>query len=278
LFFSSGEFPLSEFAEAAGRKIRGGAEVRLINLPADAGAGLGIFESLHGEESPQRLAQRLKSAALALYGTPFRSFLEEFMRNPERHIANARRYITKFVDDNLPKDCATEVGRALQRFAVVGAAGEMASNMGVVFWEPGMASWAATRCFSDWIEYRGGIGQTDLQAAIRQVKAFIESNGASRFQSTITRMDNSGDTIHERVINRVGYWKNDDDGELLFLVFPETFRREVCAGFDAEAVAKELARQDLLVKGDGKNLTKRESIPDHSRRPRFYVIRAAILE
>jgi hypothetical protein len=33
-------------------------------------AGLGAFESLHGEESADAFAQRLKREALALYGTP----------------------------------------------------------------------------------------------------------------------------------------------------------------------------------------------------------------
>jgi hypothetical protein len=90
-------------------------------------------------------------------------------------------------------------------------------------------------------------------------------------------MDIGGDAKEVRVFQRAGYWKHDQDGEKLFLVFPEAFRREVCAGFDAESAAKELARQDLLVKGDGKNLTRREAVPDQDR-PRFYVVRARILE
>jgi uncharacterized protein (DUF927 family) len=277
LFLSSGEFPLSEYAAAAGRKIRGGAEVRLINLPADAGAGLGIFESLNGESSPGCLAEKLKNAALSIYGSPFRAFLEALFSDRDKYLNWARRYTAEFVSDNLPAGAATEVRRALRRFAVAAVAGEMVTDMGVVDWEADTATWAATRLFNTWIEDRGGIGQADMQAALRQVRAFFEAHGSSRFQTVLTRMDKSGDAIDERVINRAGYWKRDEDGQRLFLVFPEVFRHDICAAFDAESVARELARQDLLIKGDGKNLTRREAVPDQSR-PRFYVIRGRILE
>jgi uncharacterized protein (DUF927 family) len=278
LFLSSGEFPLSEYAAAVGRKIKGGAEVRLINLPADAGDGLGIFESLHGENSARAFAQKLKSAALTVYGTPIRAFLARFASERDKRLNEARAYMAGFINDQLPKGAATEVGRALQRFAIVAAVGEMAIDMGISDWATDTATWGVTRCINDWIEYRGGVGQADMQAALRQVRAFFETHGASRFQSVITRMDTkSGDAIEERILNRAGYTKHDQSGERLFLVFPEVFRREVCAGFDYNSVAAELARENLLVKGDGRNTMRRESVPDQDR-PRFYVVRGRILE
>jgi uncharacterized protein (DUF927 family) len=277
LFLSSGEFPVSEYAAAAGRKIRGGAEVRMINIPADAGTGLGAFESLHGEKSAGAFAQRLKSEALAVYGTPIRAFLERFIAERDKRIKEARAYMADFMSDLLPENASSEVGRALRRFALVSAAGEMATDMGITGWEPNTAAWGAERCFRDWIDWRGGTGQADMQAALRQVKAFFEANGASRFQSPFTRMDKGGDAIEERVFNRAGYWKSGEDGERLFLVYPEVFQREVCAPFDAKAVAAELAKRDFLVKGDGRNLQKRESVPNEGR-PRFYVIRSRVLE
>ena len=253
--------------------------MRLINLPADAGAGLGIFEALHGADSPRAFAQKLKSAALAVYGTPIRAFLERFAAERPKRINEARAFIIDFINDHLPKGAATEVGRALQRFAVVAAAGEMATDMGIPDWEPGAATWSADRYSDDWIEWRGGVGQADIQAALRQVRGFFESHGASRFQSIVMRMDvKSGDGIEERVPNRAGYWRHAEDGERLFLVFPGVFRREVCEGFDSELVAAELAKQSLLVRGDGKNLMKRETVPDQESRPRFYVIRGRILD
>ena len=277
LLLSSGEFALSDYAAAAGRKIKGGAEVRLINLPANAGAKYGLFEDIHDELSPKAFAELLKNAALQHYGTAFRVFLERFTADRERWLTQARSTINKFTKDHLTSDSASEVGRALHRFAVVAAAGEIATTMGITCWAPGTAVWAAGLCYDDWIQFRGGTGQADMQAALRQVRAFFEANGSSQFQSLIPQVNiATGDSIEEKIVNRAGYWKHDENGEKLFLVFREAFRDQVCVGFDAQAVAAELANQDLLIRGEGKNLAKKERVPGD--KDRFYVIRERIIE
>ena len=44
LFLSAGEIGLAEHMSEANKRTRAGQELRMIDLPADAGAGLGIFE------------------------------------------------------------------------------------------------------------------------------------------------------------------------------------------------------------------------------------------
>ena len=48
LFLSAGEIGLAQHMREAGKKARAGQEVRLADIPADAGAGYGLFETLHG--------------------------------------------------------------------------------------------------------------------------------------------------------------------------------------------------------------------------------------
>ncbi len=50
LFLSSGEISLADkiAEDGRGRRIAAGQEVRIVDIAADAGAGLGIFENLHG--------------------------------------------------------------------------------------------------------------------------------------------------------------------------------------------------------------------------------------
>jgi uncharacterized protein (DUF927 family) len=48
ILLSSGEKSLADMATEAGQKIKGGQEIRLLDIPADAGTGFGIFEDLHG--------------------------------------------------------------------------------------------------------------------------------------------------------------------------------------------------------------------------------------
>jgi putative DNA primase/helicase len=51
VFLSTGEITLAQKMGEAGKKAMAGLEVRLVNLPADAGAGLGVFQNLHGRLS-----------------------------------------------------------------------------------------------------------------------------------------------------------------------------------------------------------------------------------
>jgi uncharacterized protein (DUF927 family) len=73
---SAGEVTLADHAQTAGKRTRGGAEVRLLNIEADAGAGLGLFEKMHGAQSPDAFARQLKDAARRFYGAPLRTYLD----------------------------------------------------------------------------------------------------------------------------------------------------------------------------------------------------------
>jgi putative DNA primase/helicase len=76
LYVSSGELTLAEHAQTAGFRIKGGAEIRQINIPADAGAGMGLFEDIHGASSADAFARQLTESAKRFYGTPLRAYLE----------------------------------------------------------------------------------------------------------------------------------------------------------------------------------------------------------
>jgi putative DNA primase/helicase len=77
LFLSSGEIGLAEkIAEDGNTRTRAGQEVRFVDIPADAGAGHGVFENLHGAAHGGELAEQLSQATLKYYGTPIRHFLE----------------------------------------------------------------------------------------------------------------------------------------------------------------------------------------------------------
>ena len=52
LFLSAGEESLTALMARAGRKANAGQEIRLADIEADAGAGLGAFEVLHDQPSP----------------------------------------------------------------------------------------------------------------------------------------------------------------------------------------------------------------------------------
>jgi hypothetical protein len=69
VFLTTGEIGIAGKIEEAGRgrKVKAGSLVRLLDLPADAQKGYGLFDDCHGEQASE-FAQRLKSNALAHYG------------------------------------------------------------------------------------------------------------------------------------------------------------------------------------------------------------------
>jgi uncharacterized protein (DUF927 family) len=261
-------------AQTVGKKTKGGAEVRLLNVDADAGAGVGLFENIHGAESPDAFARQLKEAALEFYGAPLRAYLDFIARNRAATEKAVRVFQADFLGRHVPAAASGEVFRAAQRFAVIAAAGELATAEGITGWGEGEANEAGARCFESWLAGRGTTGGADTEAALRHVRRFLEAHGASRFQ--VVR---PGDSSNENQIsvNRAGFRQQAPDGETEFLVLPETFKSEVCNGFDYRMVAHALKERNLL-ECQPPDLTKRVRLPGNIGLIRVFSIKASILE
>ena len=75
LVLSTGEVSLADRIKEEGFRVQAGQTVRLIDIPADAGVGLGLFEDLHGFASPRELSDAIRKAAATHYGHPSRAFI-----------------------------------------------------------------------------------------------------------------------------------------------------------------------------------------------------------
>ena len=183
LFLSTGEIGIADKVaeDGRGRKITAGQQVRVIDIPADARAGLGLFENLHGFENADSFSQHLRQAASEHYGTASRAFVAEVAAE----IDEVRRAVVGFIDEFIKQYCPPgadgQVSRVVRRFALVAAAGELATAFGIVPWESGNAIEAVGTCFGSWLEARGGIEPAEVTAGIAQVRLFIEMHGESRF-------------------------------------------------------------------------------------------------
>jgi hypothetical protein len=181
----------------------------------------------------------------------------------------------EFLRQNVSAGASGEVHRAASRFAVVAAAGELATAAGITGWRKDEALAAASTVFSSWMAGRGTKGSGDDETIIRQVRAFIETHGASRFLSMNPRSTFNGSLISERVSNRAGYKAEKGTEVVTYFVLPETFRREVCAGFDPKAVAKVLAARGHLAHDKNRWDTK-ATLPEFGK-TRVYAVKATIM-
>jgi uncharacterized protein (DUF927 family) len=241
---------------------------------------MGIFENLHGFESADALSRHLKDAALRYCGTPLRAFIE-FIAEHRAAIAEKHPgYLKAFLEDNVPAGSSGEVFRAAGRFALVGAAGELATQAGITGWQEGEAMAAAEKEFKCWLAGRGTSGSADEEKAVRQVRNFIELHGTSRFQPIKQRpgLPSADPPPIEKTINQAGYYRTDDDGDFEeFLIWPEVFRGEVCRGYDYKMVANTLIERGLM-ECKPPSLMK-QAQPPGSKNPRwFYSVSASILE
>ena len=84
-FLSTGEIGLADKlreSNGGGGRAMAGQQVRVLDLPSDAGAGLGVFDTLHQFANGQALADHLKAAAMANYGHPLRAYVRCLVADP----------------------------------------------------------------------------------------------------------------------------------------------------------------------------------------------------
>ena len=264
LFFSTGEKSLSEMMQSTGQRTFGGQEARFVDLEADAGKGFGLFENLHDFTSASEFSKHLASASHKYYGASIREFLPHVAANLETVAQTIKEFRKGFIEANANHDASGEVFRVASRFALVAVAGMLASEYGVTGWSKSDVCDTAVSLFQEWLELRGTSGSIDVARGVRHVLAFIEQHGSSRFQSINESM--------ARIQNRVGFRREDETGETEYLFLPEMFEREVCKGFNAVAIARELEKQGFLRRGNEKQtLLSRETLPELGRK-RVYVI------
>lgn len=262
LFLSAGEIGLAEHMAQDGQLVRAGQEVRMADVPVDAGAGFGAFENLHGQVDGSRFANKLTEVANLSYGTAGRAFVDWLTKVTDvaGFVDRLNKDIQQFMEAHIDPKADGQVFRVGRRFGLIAVAGEAAVQAGVVAWEAGAPTAAAARCLKDWIDARQGTGSQEEVAIISQVRRFFEQHGDSRF----TPMEdvNSICGTERPTINRAGFRKSvgeNEDRQTEFYVLPETYNNEICKGFDSRLVTKVLKANNFLELGTaGKSqVTKR---------------------
>lgn len=170
LFLSSGETDLASHILDAGKTARAGQEVRLLNIPSDAGKGYGLFEELHGRRGGKELADEIKERALKYHGTAGPAFISKIIDNIETINDGIRKLTDKFISGHVKSGASGQVFRAADRFALIAAAGELATSFGITGWQTGDAEQAAGVCFDAWVDRRGGIDNHEANAILEQVR------------------------------------------------------------------------------------------------------------
>ena len=237
LFLSTGEVTLDDKLGEEGRKTKAGQDVRMVDIPVNPEGLDQSFESWEGFPSSKALADHLRLATRHHYGTAIRAFLNHLCRLPESEMLILERRKAAWARRHLPPGADSQVGRVVDRFALVALAGELALEWGIAPWPAGQAEGAAEGCLQAWLAQRGGIGAGEHERGLSAVLAFIERHGSSRFAD----WDNQG----ERVANCAGFRRRDGQDRMDYLFHAEGFK-DACAGFSPKDVAKACVEAGLL--------------------------------
>jgi putative DNA primase/helicase len=193
---STGEVPVAEMLEEDGQSVPGGVEVRLLNLPADAGHGLGVLDHHTGASGPGEFLDRLRQDAARFYGVAGPCFLEKLAaalnigeEGPALLRDWAQDSLAVFIRQALgDRKLSSQVMRSAATFALVAAAGEIAIRMKILPWPEGEATRAATACLNAWLGDREQLGDaaasSDDNRSIASIRLAIAMWGESRFHRT----------------------------------------------------------------------------------------------
>jgi len=251
----TGETSMSKVrADAKMKPLTRGETVRLIEIFADAGKGLGTFDTVHEAKDAQHFADALQACAKQNQGVAAEAFLIRLTADLPYAIKKLNETRESFIADEKTKLGLTnpppDLIRAMDHFAVTAASGELATEFDTVPWQPGDASRALSATFELWFTTEYKVIE-DPQIGMRQALKWIAAN-MDRFER--------------------GPEKN---GHIDHYITLEAFRNEACAGLDYMQVARQLRTAGILIHSPG-GLTYQRRDPNRGVHIDVYRVRLPV--
>ncbi|CRZ21278.1 DUF927 domain-containing protein [Kingella kingae] len=214
LLFSTGEYSMNAYMNAAAEKWEAGQAVRLPSIPA--ATKYGIYENLHEFSDGATLSEHLQAATQSQHGAAGREWIKQLANTPtERVQAALNAFMT-----TLPS-LDGQARRVAKRFALVAAALELAS--GITGLANGVGMTGVKQCFDDWLQLNGTGKQEDRQI-IKQAVMFMQlHSGGERFASWNSEFTNR---------EHAGYRKTSQVEPTEYWIIPNVFEDEILQGKD----------------------------------------------
>ena len=255
---STGEMDIETFIATAGRKVKAGQLVRLLNIPLEKA------QQFHGAANGKAHADALKDAYQSHYGAAGRFWIKYLADHQQQAIAAVREAESRW-RSLIPADYGEQVHRVAARFAVLEAA--LLLGHVVTGWDVQECRDAIQHNFNAWIK-EFGTGNKEHQQIIEQAEAFLNAYCFSRYAPL--PYDPQGLHIHDLA----GYrdkGKHDCDA-MVFYTFPAAFENEIAKGFNSKHFAKALAEAGMLTPPASGRGFQRKSPRIDGRQINVYVI------
>ncbi|KFK93326.1 DUF927 domain-containing protein, partial [Serratia sp. Ag2] len=255
---STGEMDIETFIATAGRKVKAGQLVRLLNIPLEKA------QQFHGAANGKAHADALKDAYQSHYGAAGRFWIKYLADQQQQAIAAVREAESRW-RSLIPADYGEQVHRVAARFAVLEAA--LLLGHVVTGWDAQECRDAIQHNFNAWIK-EFGTGNKEHQQIIEATEAFLNAYGLSRFAPL------PYDPQSLPIRDLAGYrdkGKHDCDA-MVFYTFPAAFEDEIARGFNSKHFAKALAEAGMLTPPASGRGFQRKSPRIDGRQINVYVI------
>ncbi|QMT34129.1 DUF927 domain-containing protein [Conchiformibius steedae DSM 2580] len=250
LAISTGEFDAAHYLKQDGLEWNAGQAVRLPAIPADAGKGYGVFDTLHGFGTSAELALHLGTASKRFYGAAWRQYLTELAQRmnsePEKLIGRIHALQAEFAA-MLPPKLDSQPARAAKRFTLAAAALELAGEWGITGFAKGTGFAGVHACFQAWYERDGKSNREEAQI-IKNAKDFLQVHGrGERFTRLI---QSSYDVMPATGRNHAGFRIETAGNDAMprFYINDSVFEQEICNGFDTKFVCDVLKNCGWLLR------------------------------
>lgn len=294
IVISSGEISLEDKVKEdskGSKKAKAGTQVRLVDVPADCGNGLGIYEKIpEGFSGGAELSKHLTKASKQFYGVAIHEFLQELIANIPDAVEFMEITVKEMRQKYLDHGVDGQIDRVFGLFALCAAAGELAIKYDVLPWPKGEAIQGVIACFKAWLNARGGsITQTFEEIAlIERAGSFFVTHQHGRFLDFDLLEEKKYESLHqfgkmnqrsiiEKNFNHAGY-KFIKDDERFFYLEAKVFKEEICVGMNPKYAADILIKLNVLVPDKNGSAQQSVRISCNKRTERKYVFNSKVLE
>lgn len=252
LGLSTGEVGLREIAVINNANTHTGQEIRFANIPADVGAGFGIFEYVPPEfESSFRFVEYLKTERERNNGHALDIFLERLVSLRNENEPELRAFldskIREFVEANTVTQYHPQIKRVCRSFGLVAVGGALASGAfdnylgagNITTWKNGGNDWkqsdawrCAQTCFKAWLNDHGNPYNSNEEDTFIEEVISILTSQRNRFiglQEPCT------------VSNLIGWFDNG-----CYLIPAESYRTNILKGKSLKSSNEILKKRGLL--------------------------------
>jgi putative DNA primase/helicase len=273
---SSGETPLDDPARRAARPE--GAQARMIPVPVPAGARGGIFNRVEGSASQRnkmgrQLAGQVEETISSNYGVLMPAYLAELVPLRGELLGRVRGIIDEFVDEiHANKDPWER--RFAEKFGIVLAAALLMSKFGVAPWTRKRARIAVTAVYKR-ARAASASPKEAADALLRRLRKLVRAG--TRFPAIQKGQSFSPDQAKKAwgVI-----WKLPNSKRTILVPY-DRLKRLVQPSAITNAVLRELAAKEILLKADDGKLTRQvmiKGMTGNTKRRYVCLIRSAVMK